>query len=215
MGPKVDDGDIERCNRCLDRDGHVGRIVMLAAMYLENIARTGGGPYGAAISNLRDAWIAEDFDTAVDAWSCWLQPQIKELAEWRWKAAAWEIQVQAMIRTVAEVMEGAGGAGGQVWPEPLTVAWAELQAAWDSHDEYKVSRAASWWLRCALNGLIDGLVEREWRAVVEALPEEVRPLAGEGPPTRQAERTATTFELSEHVRCKYGIDLLGGENGEI
>jgi len=139
----------------------------------------------------------------------------KNSAEWRWKAAAWETQVQGMIRTVAEVMEATDGAGGQVWPERMRVAWAELLAVWDSHDEYKVSRAASWWLRCAVNGLVDGLVEREWRAVVEALPEELRLLAGEGPLTRQEELAATTFEVAEHLRREHGIDLLGGENGEI
>jgi hypothetical protein len=79
------------------------------------------------------------------------------------EADHWKWLVQMLILDVAGRLDRHGGPSER-WAAHLEAARLELNSVWDSAEMETLRVPALHWLNCAIDGLVDGLVQRERRA---------------------------------------------------
>ena len=82
------------------------------------------------------------------------------------EADQWKWLVQMLILDVAGRLDRHGGPSER-WAARLEAARLELNSVWDSAAMETLRVPALHWLNCAIDGLVDGLMERERKAAKE------------------------------------------------
>jgi hypothetical protein len=180
-GPTTSAGEPgDGCSRC-EAGATVASMVVDQALWMSVAGYGDGRPP----KELWDAVNAEDWSTVRREWDQWARPHFREINR---AARDWRALAMTALRTTVESLKDAGVSS----PAPPFDASAPP-------GEDAIMREWLPWIHRGITAVKDAARSDEWVRFSEALPVELRALAGEHP-ERQAEVAANAFETDMFIR---------------